>query len=100
MDPRRARAPRTPGPRGPDISLTSSPVTRLRIDQCRVFHRGREFHFVTYEGDTDPENAGGAAMWYLMSGLKRCEAIRQVPDQDEPTLEARLRRWLDTNAFP
>jgi hypothetical protein len=38
-------------------------------------------------------------MWYLMSGLRRCEAIRQVPEQDEPTLDARLRRWLDTNAF-
>ncbi|MEO8140434.1 MAG: hypothetical protein ABI742_12350 [Gemmatimonadota bacterium] len=74
-------------------------MTRLRVDQHRVFHRGREFHFVTYDGDADPENTGGAAMWYLMSGLRRCEAIRQVPEQDEPTLDARLRRWLDTNAF-
>jgi hypothetical protein len=76
-------------------------MTRLRVEQTRVFHRGREFHFVSYDPETGgkAEIIGAQPMWFLMAGNRRMEAIRCVPEQGATEVEARLRRWLDSNAF-
>jgi hypothetical protein len=78
-------------------------MSRPVVEQRRLEHRGREFHFVSYDGR--PANAKQALpatgpAWWLMSAGTRWEVMPFHPDQDETKLEHAFRAWLDANAFP
>jgi hypothetical protein len=77
-------------------------VTTFKSEQRRIIHRGREFHFVSYEGRLASERRNEKAlppMWFLMSEGKRCPVMPIVPDQDAIELDKALIRWVDTHAF-
>ena len=73
-----------------------------KTDQRRVVHRGREFHFVSYDGIAANPNLGSAASppsWFLMNGGKRWLVMPEVPDQPEADLDRELHAWLDLHVF-
>ena len=74
-------------------------MSSYKTDQHHIVHRGREFHFVSYEGSTANPRTGADAQpaaWYLMRAGKRFPAIPQVQDGDPVPA---LVRWLDINIF-
>lgn len=77
-------------------------MSGYKTNQRRVTHRGREFHFVSYEGVAANPRLGNAASpptWYLMTAGKRWEVMPQVPDQTEADLDRQLHAWLDAHVF-
>ena len=71
-------------------------------EQRHVLHRGRDFHFVSYEGRVANERRAEAAepaMWYVMAAGKRQAVMPQVAGQESEELERELVRWLDENVF-
>ncbi len=73
-----------------------------KTDQRRILHRGREFHFVSYDGQPANPRLGQVATeptWYLMSAGKRWPVALQVANQPDPILEATLHRWLEGHVF-
>ena len=73
-----------------------------KTDQHRLVHRGRSFHFVSYEGllaNANKEQVATPPTWYLMSGGKRWAVMPQVPDQQPTDLDEQLGRWLDEHVF-
>lgn len=77
-------------------------MIRYTIEQRHLIHRGRSFHFVSYDGQ--PGNAGKgmaatAPAWYLMTEGKRREVMPHVPGQPEDVVDIALVAWLDENAF-
>ncbi len=77
-------------------------MSGYKTDQRRVVHRGREFHFVSYEGHSaDPAKDRSAvpATWFLMSAGKRWEVGPQIAGQETADLQARLVQWLDEHIF-
>lgn len=78
-------------------------MARPVCEQRRVQHRGREFHFVSYDGQpANAKTAQGATdpAWWLMSGGTRWEVMPFHPDQDEAELDRKFVTWLDTHVFP
>jgi hypothetical protein len=77
-------------------------MSSYKIEQRRLTHRGREFHFVSYDGQpADLKNNHPAAppTWFLMSGGKRRAVMPQDPALDIPEVDRRLTSWLDAHAF-
>lgn len=77
-------------------------MSSYRSEQRRLTHRGREFHFVSYEGRPANERRGESAlppMWYLMSEGKRSPVMSQVPGQEPAALDRALIGWLDEHVF-
>ena len=77
-------------------------MSGYKTDQRHVLHRGREFHFVSYEGHAANPDRGQEAMpptWFLMQAGKRWEATPQKPDQDPDAVDAMLVRWLEAEIF-
>jgi hypothetical protein len=77
-------------------------VTRHAVEQRRLMYRGREFHFVSYDGL--PANAKRAQLatapaWWLMSAGKRWEVMPFQPGQAQQELDCRFTEWLDANVF-
>jgi hypothetical protein len=73
-----------------------------KTEQHHLSHRGRLFHFVSYEGCPPNPRKGELAKpagWFLMSAGKRWPAIDQVPDQEPLQVVAALTRWLDSHIF-
>lgn len=64
-----------------------------RVEQRKLSHKGREFHFVSY--DALPGMLGASSMWFLMSSGTRWEAVAQIPGEDPAETDARLIEWLD-----
>lgn len=74
-----------------------------KTEQRRVLHRGREFHFVSYDGVAmNPRlgTDGSPATWCLMRSGKRWEVMPHIADQSEAELEHRLHAWLEAHVFP
>lgn len=72
------------------------------MEQRRLAYRGREFHFVSYEGQpANPRRNEPAteAAWWLMSAGKRWEVTPWRPDQTEPELDRLFTEWLEANVF-
>lgn len=70
-----------------------------KVKQCRLSFRGRDFHFVSYEGHPANERRGEAAMppmWYLMGPAKRWPVMEHHPDQPDEEVERGLLKWLST----
>ncbi|MGH7586892.1 MAG: hypothetical protein ACREMH_11645 [Gemmatimonadales bacterium] len=77
-------------------------MSAYKTDQRRVLHRGREFHFVSYDGVPANVRLGLEATlptWCLMRAGKRWTVIPQLHDQADGDLEVALREWLDANVF-
>jgi len=77
-------------------------VPKIKIEQRHVTHRGRRFHFVSYEGlpanAAKLEPATGRA-WFLMSGGKRWSVMPDEPGLAEEELDRLLTGWLDGHVF-
>lgn len=65
-------------------------------------HRGRQFHFVSYDATPANERRGEEAvpaMWYLMNEGKRHQAILLRKEQDPEELDRELIDWLGREIF-
>lgn len=68
-----------------------------KVEQRRLTYRGRDFHFVSYEGHPANERRGEiaeGAMWCLMNEGKRRPVMPQVPGQAVEELDRALLAWL------
>ena len=77
-------------------------MSSYKTDQHRLVHRGRTFHFVSYDAQPANPRTGEAAMapmWCLMCAGKRLPALAHEPDQDQESVIAALTRWLEKNVL-
>ena len=77
-------------------------VTRHAVEQRRLVYRGREFHFVSYDGL--PANAKRAQLatapaWWLMSTGTRWQVMPFRPGEAQQELDRQFTDWLDTHVF-
>ncbi len=77
-------------------------MSRQLVEQIRLHHRGRNFHFVCYEGN--PGNPrrnlpATAPAWFLMSEGTRWEVMAFQPDQERDVLDKQFAAWLDDHVF-
>ena len=95
----RARAGRLPWL---EFFTSECSVSSHKVEQRRLHHRGREFHFVSYEAQLGNERRGEPAvppMWYLMIEGKRRPVLPHVPGQELVDLDGALLRWVDEQVF-
>jgi hypothetical protein len=81
----------------PDFRLVTSLVTSYKVEQCRIHYRGRDFHFVSYDGHPANERRAELAappMWYLMGPGRRWPVMPQVLGQPAADVEKALVAWL------
>jgi hypothetical protein len=74
----------------------------FRHEQRRLEHRGRIFHFVSYEAQEANVTRGQVARpesWYLVSSGNRWPAIPLVAEQPEGELHTLLVEWLESQVF-
>ena len=72
-----------------------------KAEQHRVTLRGRELHFVAYEGIRANPSRGQPAVpptWYLMSWGKRHKVMEYLIGQPVEERDAALRKWAEKNA--
>ena len=77
-------------------------MATFRHEQHRVTHRGRAFHFVSYEATEAHAGKKIEARpdtWFLVSSGNRWPAIPHVPGVALPDLEAQLVAWLEATVF-
>lgn len=72
------------------------------VEQRRLLYRGRDFHFVSYEGI--PANLKRAQLatepaWWLMSAGTRWEVMPFTPGREEAELDQGFTLWLDEHVF-
>jgi hypothetical protein len=77
-------------------------MSRPVVEQRRLQHRGREFHFVSYDGR--PANFKRAQpattpAWWLMSAGTRWEVMPFRPGRDAAELDLAFAAWLDAHVF-
>lgn len=75
---------------------------KYTVEQHRLTHRGREFHFVSYEGQAANEKRKQPAIepaWFLMNAGRRWQVMPHQPGQDDEALERMFTEWLETNVF-
>lgn len=73
-----------------------------KTDQHHVIHRGRKYHFVSYEARLPNPKTGDAglpASWFLIRAGKRWPAFPALPDQDPQAIFAAFTAWLDENVL-
>ncbi len=77
-------------------------MSSFKTDQRHVTYRGRDFHFVSYDGEPANERLGRIATepsWYLINAGKRWLVMPHVSGQPEASLELALQAWLDVHVF-
>lgn len=65
--------------------------------QRRLTHAGREYHFVTCEGQRANPSRGHPEVpptWALMAAGKRWTVMPELADQDESEIDRQLLAWL------
>jgi hypothetical protein len=68
------------------------------VEQRRLRYRGREYHFVSYEGRPANERRGEEAlppMWFLMGQGKRWPVMPHHTGQPDGDVERGLMSWLE-----
>lgn len=83
-------------------ATASVTVSAYKTQQHRLEHRGRTFHFVSYEAQIANAKHQQAAMpptWYVMLGGKRWVVAEQVGATDAAELDRQFGAWLDANVF-
>jgi len=69
-----------------------------KVEQRQIMHKGRAFHFVSYEGqtaDVAKKRTATAPAWYLMNAGTRWEVMPQLQGQDLGELDQLLLDWLE-----
>lgn len=77
-------------------------MSNYKTDQRFVVHRGRTFHFVSYEGQVANQARSQEAVpatWFLMGAGKRFAVMPQEPIDAQTDVDGLLVRWLDENIF-
>ena len=77
-------------------------MSKEKTEQRHLTHRGRAFHFVSYE--EQPAKPAKLQMavppsWFLMCAGKRWMALPHRIGQDVVELDALLGTWLDDHVF-
>jgi len=73
-------------------------MSTYKIDQRHLNHRGRVFHFVSYEGQpANPkrEEAAVEPTWFLMGPGRRWSVMPQQVAQASEEVDRCLIAWLD-----
>ena len=73
-----------------------------KLEQRHLFFRGRDFHFVTYDGHPANERRGEAAappMWYLMGPGKRWPVMPYVMGQADEDVVQGILAWLSAQGL-
>lgn len=84
------------------LSAEGGSLSSHKTDQRRIAYRGKEFHFVSYEGHLANPTRGIEAMpptWFLMRAGKRWEVMPVQAPQEEADLDQQLEQWLEENVF-
>lgn len=77
-------------------------VTRHVVEQRRLTYRGREFHFVSYDGlpaNPKKQQAATGPAWWLMSAGTRWKVMPFQPGRTPGELDLAFTAWLDTHVF-
>jgi hypothetical protein len=76
-------------------------MSSYKIEQRRLTYRGKQFHFVSYDGLTKPakDETQAPAGWFLMRAGKRWAVMPQEVGEEEAALDIRLMAWIDENVF-
>lgn len=77
-------------------------VDTYQTSQHRLLHRGRWFHFVSYEGrPADPklEQAELTSGWFLMYAGKRRWVAPQCTETASAELDRQFAEWLEVHVF-
>jgi hypothetical protein len=75
-------------------------MSAYKVDQRHLHHKGREFHFVSYEGaaaNPKKNEVAGTATWFLMGPGKRWEVMPQDSGALAEDVDRELIAWLDQN---
>ncbi len=78
-------------------------MSAYKTQQRRLTHRGREFHFVTCEGQRANPAKGleeVGPMWALMAAGKRWDVMAELGDEPEAETDRRLLEWLRAHITP
>lgn len=73
-----------------------------KVEQHRLMHHEREFHFVSYDARPANERRGEEElpqMWFLMNAGGRIPVMPQTLGQDADELEQLFHTWLEENVF-
>jgi hypothetical protein len=77
-------------------------ASRYKVEQRRIKHRGRSFHFVSYEGQSAHEARKEPATenaWFLVSAGRRWKVMSQQTDLEPDELDRLLTEWLEAHVF-
>ncbi len=77
-------------------------MSGYKTEQHRLFHRGRTFHFVSYEGqpaDEKRHQPETPPSWFLMLAGKRWMVGPQVAETVPAELDRQFVEWLDARVF-
>jgi hypothetical protein len=77
-------------------------MSRPIVEQRRLLYRGREFHFVSYDGlpaNVKRAQPATGPAWWLMSAGTRWEVMPFHPGQEPADLDRAFTAWLDSHVF-
>ena len=77
-------------------------MSAYKVQQRHLVHRGRTFHFVSYEGQPARparQIEAAPATWCLMASGKRWEVMVHDTLLNDEECDRRLTAWLDRNVF-
>lgn len=80
----------------------AGPVTKHSVEQRRITYRGREYHFVSYDGLPANEKRAQAATapaWFLMGAGTRWEVLPFQPGQPPQELDRLFTEWIEAHVF-
>jgi hypothetical protein len=75
-------------------------LSTFKSQQRHLTIRGRDFHFVSYEGVPANVRRGEEAqpsMWYLMVAGRRKAAFICAPEHTPEVIDGLLSRWVEEN---
>ena len=77
-------------------------MSAYKTQQHHLVHRGRSFHFVSYEGqaaDLKKQLAAQPNTWYAMLAGKRWAVTEQLGETAPAELDRQFAEWLDQHVF-
>jgi len=77
-------------------------MTSYKTQQHRLVHRGRTFHFVSYDGTPANEKrheVETGPTWHLMLAGKRWMVGAQAAETAPEELDRQFAAWLDSHVF-
>ena len=77
-------------------------MSAFKVQQRYLMHRGRSFHFVSYEGrpaDTAKKLLATPPTWCLIASGKRWEVMAFDPLESPEQCDVRFMGWLDQHVF-